>query len=344
MMVVFLGIIFYSAIKSQNKHFATVNARYRDIEEKLIIPGTIEALKEIDVKSTISGVLEKLYVQVGDEVIAGQNIAKIQLVVDPVEYEQLEKDKTDAQIRFENMKNEFNRSKQLFERGVIAKEEFEQGQTDFNLAQSEYEATIRRLNMLKGNYTRKEISNTIRATDGGTILELPVKEGGSIMARGSWSEGSTIAKIADLNELIFKGYVLESDILKLHSAMKMNFSLATQRDINFEGTLLLISPKASVQNGTAHFEVMARILVPDTLRQYIKAGGTANGIVVLNRKEHVLSLEEKYFQFSNDSIFVEVENKKSQFDKQYIATGVSDGIYTEVLSGIDSLSKIKDEK
>jgi len=343
-MVIFLSIVIYSAIESQNKHIATVNAKYRDIEDKLFISGTIEPLKEIDVKSTISGVLEKLYVQVGGEVVAGQDIAKIQLVVDPVEYEQLVKEKTDAQIRFENVKNEYNRSKQLFDRGVIAKEEFEQGETDYKLAQSEYEAIITRLNMLNGNYTKKEISNIIRATDGGTILELPIKEGGSIMARGAWSEGSTVAKIANLNALIFKGFVLESDVLRLKIGMKMNFSLATQRDVKFEGTLYLINPKALVQNGTAHFEIIAGVYVPDTLRQYIRAGGTANGIVVLDRKEHVLSLEEKYFQFAEDSIFVEVENKRSKFDKKYISTGISDGVYTEIVSGIDSQSKIKDEK
>jgi len=343
-MLIFLGIVIYSAIESQNKHIATVNAKYRNIEEKLFISGIIEPLKEIDVKSTISGVLEKLYVQIGDKVIAGQDIAKIQLVVDPVEYEQLIKEKTDAQIKFENIKNEYNRSKQLFDRGVIAKEEFEQGQTDLKLAQSEYEAIITRLNMLNGSYTKKEISNIIRATDCGIILELPIKEGGSIMARGSWSEGSTVAKIANLDALIFKGYVLESDILKLHIGMKMNISLATQRDINFESIVHLINPKALVQEGTAHFEIVAEVFVPDTLRQYIRAGGTANGIVVLEQKEHVLSLEEKYFQFIDDSIFVEVENKKSQFDKQYITIGISDGIYTEIVSGIDSISRVKDEK
>ena len=340
----FLGFVIYNAVNSQNKHIATVNAEYRTIEEKLVVSGTIEPQKEIEVKSTISGVLEKLYVQIGNEVVCGQDIAKIQLVVDPVEYEQLVKEKTVAQIRFENVKNEFERTKQLFDRGVIAKEEFERGQTDFKLAQSEYSAIIVRLNMLKGNYAKKEMSNTIYATGDGTILELPVKEGGSILARGTWNERSTVAKIADLNVLIFKGYILESDILKLHVGMKMNFSLATQRNINFEGTLQLINPKAFVQNGVAHFEIVAGIFVPDTLRQYIKAGGSANGIIVLGRREHVLSLEEKYFQFIADSIFVEVESKNGQFTKQFITTGISDGIFTEIISGIDSLSKIKDEK
>jgi HlyD family secretion protein len=344
LIVGFLGFVLYNAVKSQNTNILTIHAEYRDIEKKLIVSGTVEPLKEIEVKSTISGVLEELFVQIGSEVVSGQNIAKVQFVLDPLEYELLLKDKEIAKIRFKNIKSEFERTKSLYNKGIIAKEEFEKGEANFIVAKSEQDAIITKLEMLKGNYKKRDVSNIITATGNGSILELPIKEGGSVMARGSWSEGTTVAKIADLNSLIFKGDVLESDILKLHSGMEMSFSLVTKKDVIFKGTLCLINPKAFVKNGIARFEITANIDVPEEYRSFIKAGSSANGEVVLERKEHVLSLEEKYFQFDYDSIFVEIENEKGLFDKRFIQTGISDGIYTEIISGIDSLSKIKDEK
>jgi HlyD family secretion protein len=339
----FLVFIIYKATENQHVDISTINAEYRDIEEKLIVSGTVEPLKEIEVKSTISGVLDTLFVQIGDEVAIGQAIAKVQFVLDPMEYEQLKKEFDVAKAQFENAKNEFIRTEILFNKGVISREEFEKEQTNFTMVESEYKSVNTKLDMVKGNYQKEEVSNIITATGNGVVLELPIKEGGSVMARGTWNEGSAIARIADLKSLIFKGNILESDILKLRTGMKISFSVATKRDITFDGVLYLINPKALAvaKDGMPRFEIAASIYVPEEYNSYVRAGGSANGEIVLEHKEHVLALNEKYFQFNYDSVFVEVENNKGVFEKRFIETGISDGIYTEIISGIDSLSKIK---
>lgn len=340
-----VGFIVYRSVKNNNSGITqTTSAQFRDIEKKMTISGIIQPLKEIEIKSTISGVLEELYVQVGDEIEFGQNIARVQYVKDPLEYKRLLKDLEVALTQLDNAKTNFERTRKLHDKEVIADEEFENEQTQLAVKQSEYNSIASELSMLKGKYAKDGVSNIITATDSGTILELPIKEGGSVMARGTLNEGTTVARVADLKSLVFKGNVLESDVIWLRIGMPMTFSMVAAKEIKLHGVLNLIAPKGTVQDGISRFEITADIDIPDSCRAYIRAGCTANAETIIDRKENVLSLEEKYFQFSYDSVYVEVLKDGKDYEKRFLQTGLSDGTYTEIISGIDSLDKIKIEE
>jgi len=337
-----VGFIVYRAVQSSSTDYTrTVNAHFRDIEKKMMISGMVQPLKEIEIKSTISGVVEELYVKVGDEVNFGEPIARVQYVKDPMEYKRLRIELTVAKTRLDNAKSNFERTRTLFRKDVIASEEYENAQSNLSVLQSEYNSVASELNMLQGKYSRNDVSNIIKATDSGTVLELPIKEGGSVMARGTLNEGTTVARIADLKSLVFKGNVLESDILLLREGMSMLFSMVAAKDIKIEGILSMIAPKGILQDGVSRFEITADLDIPDSYRSYIKAGSTVNAETVLERKEQVLALEEKHFQFSYDSVYVEVKTYNGNFEKRFLQTGISDGVFAEILSGVDSLSIIK---
>ena len=337
-----IGFIVYRAVQSSNKDYTkTIKAQIRDIEKKMTISGIIQPLKEIEIKSTISGVVEELYVQVGAEINFGDPIARVQYVKDPVEYQRLRIQLAVAQTRLDNAKSNFERTRTLYNKDVIASEEYENAQSNLSVLQSEYNSVASELNMLQGKYSRNDVSNIITATDSGTVLELPIKEGGSVMARGTLNEGTTVARIADLKSLVFKGNVLESDVILLSEGMYMSFSMVAAKDIKVTGILSMIAPKGVLQDGVSRFEITADLNIPDSYRSYIKAGSTVNAETILESKEQVLALEEKYFQFSYDSVYVEVKTNKGTYEKRFLQTGISDGVYTEVYSGIDSLSMIK---
>lgn len=342
LILVFLAFVIYRAAKGGRKIPAsTIRAEYRDIESKLTIPGVIQPSKEIDIKSTISGVLEKLLVQVGDEVVGGQPLAQIRYVKDPLEYRRLLKELEIAETRYLTAEASFERTEKLYVKKLIAQEVYEGEKSNLAVLLSEYESVESELDMLKGQYNQKGISNIITATDAGTILELPIKEGGSVMARGTLNEGTTVARVADLQSLVFKGNVLESDILKLAVGMELSLSVPMDKNITIDGVLSLVAPKGIVQDGVARFEITAGLFIPEEYKQMIKAGCTANAEIVVERKNHVLALEEKYFQFNYDSVFVEIVADDSKYEKRFLKTGISDGIYTEIISGVDSLDHIK---
>lgn len=340
-LVIFIGFLIYKASESSIDYNKTVTTQYRDITKVLTISGIVQPAKDFEIKSTISGVMEKLYVKVGDFVNYGDPIAKVQMVKSPEEYQELLKQMEVTKIKkgLAMAKNE--RTKTLFEKGFVCKEEYEGVLSDYNVLQSEYDAIISELNMLKGKYGFVGNSNIITATNRGTVLELPVKEGGSVMARGSFSEGSTIAKIAELKTLVFKSDVIESDAIKLHVGMRMYYTLVADNDIQVTGDILSIDPMGVIVDGVSRFKVVSSINIPVQYRNFVRAGCSINAKIVLSHKKHVLALEEKYFQFNYDSVFVEVKNKNGNYQKRYLHTGISDGNFTEILSGLKPKEQIK---
>ena len=338
-----LGFVLYRALgnNSQTQNSDIVSAGYRNIESRLRISGIILPHKEIEIKSTISGVLEKLLIHIGDEVDLGQPIARVQYEKDPMEHKQLQSQLEVAKEKLDHAEAIFRRTEDLYRKGVITLEEYENEKSNLSILHSNYQSVLTEIGMLKGIYGEGSISNIITATNSGTILELPIKEGGSVMARGTLSEGTTIAKIADLKLLIFRGIVLESDMVNLHVGMPATFTLMAAKGINLYGTLNMIAPKGTIQEGVSRFEVTANIEIPDSCRSYIKAGCTVNAEIVIDRKKHVLALEEKYFQFSYDSVYVEIQKENGDYEKRFLKTGISDGTYTEIVSGLDSLDRIK---
>lgn len=342
--LLFVGFVVFvviMAIMSQKKEVPSVAISHRNIIEKLSISGKIEPKKEIDVKSPISGVLEALYVEVGDEVKEGDPIARVQFVKDPLEKKNLLKQLEIEKSQFQQQKSHFERVELMYNKEFVSREEYEQELSLFEVAKSELEAIITEVEMIEGLYRQEDISNIVRATGRGTVLQLPIKEGGSVMARGTLSEGTTIVKIADLGSLLFKGYVLESDIVKVRKGQKVKVSVATNTSISLDGEVSLIAPKAEIVNDALKFELSVVLFVPDSIRQFLFAGSSASAEIICRERLNVLSVDEKYLQFSNDSVYLETIVNENKIKNRFVQTGVSDGIYIEIISGVDSTTRIR---
>ena len=333
-------VIYVSSTKTVDYNHV-IKPEYRDIEERLPLSGIAQPVKEFDIKSTISGVMEELYVEVGDYVKYGDAIAKVRMVKTPEEYQDLTRRLEVAKMKMDDTQSKFNRTKQLYESKLISDEEYETAKTDLMILRAEFQSVLAEMNMLKGRYQSAGISNVIRATNQGTVLSLPVKEGGSIMARGSFSEGSTVAKVAELSALIFMAYVIESDAVKLRTGMQIDYKAVADSVVHFSGRILSIAPVGVVENGITRFEVKASMNVPDKYKDFIKAGCTINATTLLRSRKHVLALEERFFQFNYDSVYVEVKDKAGKYQKRQLKTGISDGMYTEILSGLSTKDEIK---
>ena len=298
--------------------------------------------KEIDIKSNISGVLDELFVNVGQQVHKGQVIARIRVETNPAEYRQLQKRLEIAEAQFRSNQTNYNRSWQLYEKKVIAAADLEREQISFLLAKAEYEAALAEWQIVS-NDTKfdNRNPNAVIATDDGTLLELPVRTGGPVMSRGSFSEGTTVARIARLDNLVFRGYVAEADVGALKEGMLLNLIVSAIKDYKISGTLRLIAPKGVLHEGITKFEIEADVIIPQDLTVMLRAGYSASAEITVESKEKILSLEEKHLNFSGDSVYVETMNQIGKWERTTIITGTSDGIYTEIISGIDSMTVVK---
>lgn len=339
----FAGTLVFLYRKSQRKPvvYETQTPTVTDIVKKTVATGALVPRQEVAIKPRVSGVLEKLHVQPGQHVEKDELLAEIRIIPNVVSLNQAESAVKAARIAFQNAQRELARNRSLFEQAVISEAELGRYQLDYELKQQDLEAAESNLQLIKEGAARNssKVSNHVRSTVAGMVLEVPVKEGESVIESNNFNAGTTVASIADMNDLIFQGRVDESEVGKLKEGMALDIKIGALEEQKFQGTLEYISPKGIASEGVIEFEIRAAIQgKPDVL---IRAGYSANADVVLDRRQQVLAIDEGLLQFDDGKPFVEVEVGPQAFERRPIEVGLSDGIHIEVLGGIDAGTKIK---
>jgi HlyD family secretion protein len=214
-------------------------------------------------------------------------------------------------------------------------------ESDLDIRKQELEAAINNLQLLKVGATQnsKQVSNIVNSTVKGMVLDVIVEEGSSVVERNNFNEGTSIASIADMSNLIFEGKVDESDVGKLNEGMPMKLKIGALENETIEAILEYISPKGIEEEGTVKFEIKAAITANDDI--FLRAGYSANADVIISKVDSVYSIKERDVIYRNDSIFVEIKNESGTFEEIELIVGISDGINTEVKSGIDTTALIK---
>lgn len=347
-LVVILGIfvftIYFLYNKSQAKPvvFETTTPIHTDIIKKTVATGSVVPRKEIEIKPKVSGIIEEIYVVEGNIIREGDLIAKVKIIPNMVNLNNAESRLNRAKIALQNAERNYNRQKELYDSKVIAKTDFEAYELEYKNALEELESAENNLELIKEGQTRSKskVTNTlITSTISGMVLDVVVETGNSVIESNTFNEGSTIAVIADMGEMIFEGKVDESEVGKIKEGMDLIMTIGALDNIDFHAVLEHISPKGVEENGAIQFEIRAAVKLIDSV--FVRAGYSANASIVLDRRDSVLAISESLLQFENDSAFVEVETTPQVFEKRFVETGLSDGIHVEVLSGINGDDKIK---
>jgi HlyD family secretion protein len=206
----------------------------------------------------------------------------------------------------------------------------------------EQESAQNNLQLIREGQTKeagKETNTLIRSTITGMVLDVPVEEGNSVIESNTFNDGTTIATIADMGEMIFRGNIDETEVGKISEGMHLILTIGAIEDDSFDAVLEHISPKGVEENGAIQFEIRADVELKET--SFIRAGYSANADIVLDRRDSVMAIPESLLQFDEDTAFVEVETGPQQFEKRNVTIGLSDGINIEILAGITESDKIK---
>ena len=341
---IFVYTIYFLYKKSQAKpiEFETTKAFKTEIIKSTVATGSVVPRKEIMIKPQVSGIVEELYVEPGDMIKKGDLLAKIKIIPDMVSLNNAQSRLNRAKISFEDAKRQYERQKDLLDQGVVARAEFEAFDLAYKNAIEEVEAAENNLELIKEGQTKKggqATNTTVRSTAEGMVLDVPVEVGFSVIESNTFNDGTTIASVADMGDMIFEGKIDETEVGKIKEGMPLILTIGAIDEASFDAILEHISPKGVEENGAIQFEIKANV----TLRQdqFIRAGYSANAKVVLDRTDSVLAIPESILQFEGDSSFVEIETAPQQFEKRFIKTGLSDGINVEVKSGLTMDDKIK---
>lgn len=347
--ILIVGLLAWTLIyvynKSQEKpvSYNTAEPFYTDIIQKTVATGSVIPRREIDIKPVVSGIIDELLVQPGMQVKEGDVLAKIKVIPDMVSLNNAENRLQRAQIERDNALVDFERNKTLFDQGVISKADFQPFQLAKRNVEAELEAAEDNLRIIQEGASKKNsaTSNTfVRSTISGMVLAVPIEIGNSVIEVNNFNEGTTIATVADMNDLIFEGKVDESEVGKIKEGMDLILTIGAIEDEEFEAILEYISPKGVEENGAIQFEIKAAVNLKSD--QFIRAGYSANANVVLARRDSVLAINEGLVQYENETeTFVEVKTGEQQYEQRPVKLGLSDGITVQVLSGVGQSDKIK---
>lgn len=343
-LVVFLGTIgfLYSKSRTKPEVFDTTTPFYTDIIRKTVATGSIVPRKEIEIKPTVSGIVDEIYVMEGDMVEKGQVIAKIKIVPNMVSLNTAESRVKRAGIALEEAQLNFDRQKQLFEKQVIAETEYIPYEIALKNAKEELNAAENNLQLIRDGVSKTsgESSNTlIRSTIEGMVLEVPVEVGNSVIEANNFNAGTTIVTIADMGEMIFEGMVDESEVGKIKEGMNLILNIGAIDQTAFTAFLEHISPKGVEENGAIQFEIRAAVELNKD--HFIRSGYSATADIVLERRDSVLAITESLLLFEDDTTYVEVETEPQVFEKRLVETGISDGINIQIVNGITEETKLK---
>ncbi|HEX2617239.1 MAG TPA: efflux RND transporter periplasmic adaptor subunit [Flavobacteriales bacterium] len=347
--VLFIWTMFFLYQKSASKpdEFKTETPKKNNVVKKTVANGSIVPRKEILIKPVVSGIVREVYVVAGKQVKKGDVLAKIQIVPDMLSLSSAENRVTQAKIAVDNAQMTFDRNKPLSDKGVISASEMQGYDIALRNAKAESDAAQDNLQVVRDGISRSSAnaSNTlVRSTIDGMVLDVPVKEGNSVIERNNFNEGTTIASIADMGDLIFQGKVDESEVGKVKLGMPVVLTVGAIEDAKWDADLEYIAPKGVEENGAIQFEIRAAVKLKEG--QSLRSGYSANADIVLDRRDSVLTVPESIVTFNakGDSAFVEVQEGEKGWKKTYIKTGLSDGINLEVLGGVEGTTVLKGAK
>lgn len=338
-----LGVLFLWTLWFLYQKNATKPSEYNEVKPKLativkktVANGTIQPRQKIDIKPVVSGVIRELLVQAGQEVKAGDKLAVIQIVPDMLSLSQAESRVNSAAISVANAQMNYDRNKPLFDKGVISANEMQTFDIALRSAKQEQSAAQDALQLVRDGISKSSgnATNTIvRSTISGMVLDVPVKVGSSVIERNNFNEGTTIATVADMADLIFQGNVDESEVGRVQAGMPVVITVGAIDSATWDAHLEYIAPQGVETNGAIQFEIRAAVAVKPG--QTLRAGYSANADIVLARRDSVLAVPESVVSFNpkGDSAFVLVKRGKD-WDRIYIRTGLSDGVNIEVLGGV----------
>jgi len=345
--LIFIGTFVFLWQKSQPKEivYNEFTPKTEDIQKTTIITGKIEPRNEVNIKPQISGIISELYKEPGDYVNAGDVIAKVKVIPDMGSLSSAEARVRLAEINLQQAQVDYNREDNLHNQKLVSDDEFEKSRQSLRQAQEEKKAAIDALQVVRDGVSQsnaKASSTLIRSTISGVILDIPVKVGNSVILSNTFNDGTTIASVANMNDLIFRGNIDETEVGQLVGGMPMKITIGALQDLKFDANLEYISPKAVESNGANQFEIKAAVKLSEGGK--IRSGYSANAEIVLASVTKALSIPESAIEFSGDSTFVYIikgDGKNKTYERTQVTTGLSDGVNIEIKKGLSTKDKVR---
>ena len=343
-MALFVGYTLYFLWKQSQPVptvYELVSPQRRTLVKRTTVAGSMEARRMVAVKPQATGFIDRLLVEPGDKVKAGDVIATVRIIPDMAQLNEAKSRVESARITLAEVKREYDRVRSLYEAGVMSRDDFERKSSQLASARESVAAAESQVQVItRGQSSRSGgVSVTdLRSTITGVVLNVFVKEGASVSGTSAFTEGTTVAKIADMDDIIFRGFIDETEVALLRTGMDVELHLGSMQEVTIPGKLDYIAPEGELQNGAKMFEVKATANIPADVT--IRSGYSANASIVMGTANNVLSCDETAIAFEDGKPYVYVltsdpaDTEHQQYERRAVTIGLSDGLAIELKSGV----------
>ena len=341
--LVFIGTFAYLFKRSKPKEirYEELTPAVKDIVKSTVVTGKIQPRDEVNVNAQISGIVAELYKEAGQLVEKNEVIAKLKVIPEMSQLSAAQSRVRLSEVNLKQAQTNYDREKKLFDQQLVSAEAFEQVAQALKQAKEEYNASVEALEIIRDGVSSSNKSGSstlVRSSVSGLILDVPVKVGNTVINSNTFNDGTTIATVADMDDLIFDGNIDETEVGRLSAGMPVKITIGALQDVSFDAVLEYISPKAIENNGVNQFEIKASVKIPDEIT--IRSGYSANAEIVLQEIKQVLSVPESALQFEGDSTYVFLVTENG-YERRDVVTGLSDGVNIEIKEGLSAGEKVR---
>ena len=341
--LVFIGTFAYLFKRSKPKEirYEELTPSIEDIVKSTVVTGKIQPRDEVNVKAQISGIVSELYKEAGQQVEKNEVIAKLKVIPEMSQLSAAQSRVRLSEVNLKQAQTNYDREKKLFDQQLVSAESFEQVAQALKQAKEEYNASVEALEIIRDGVSSSNKSGSstlVRSSVSGLILDVPVKVGNTVINSNTFNDGTTIATVADMDDLIFDGNIDETEVGRLSAGMPVKITIGALQDVSFDAVLEYISPKAIENNGVNQFEIKASVKIPDEIT--IRSGYSANAEIVLQEIKQVLSVPESALQFEGDKTYVYLVTENG-YERRDVVTGLSDGVNIEIKEGLSAGEKVR---
>lgn len=332
-------LIFFAGCRStpmQESRYQTETVTRAPLSASVTATGTIEPILQVEVGTQVSGIIAKIYADYNSMVKKGELLAVLDKTVLESELASRKSDLASSENEYEYQVKNYTRIKQLYEKKLVSESDYETASYQYQKARNSFDRSKSDLVKAQTNLSYATICSPID----GVVLSRTVDEGQTVAASFNTPTLFTIAN--DLTKMQVVADVDEADIGKVAEGQKVTFQVDAFPDENFEGVVTQVRLEPTTTSNVVTYEVIIDAPNP-TLK--LKPGLTANITIYILQKENVLSVPVKALNLHLDTTENTMDiagstrqvwvRKGNQIEKRVVETGVSDGIRTEILSGLN---------
>ena len=331
----------YQRSKPKETRYHELEASMGSIVKSTVLTGKIQPRDEVNIKPQISGIVAELYKEAGQSVKQGEIIAKLKVIPDMSSLSSAQSRVRLAEVNAKQVKTDYDREKALYDKQLVSADEYEKSYQQLLQAQEELASAKEALEIIRDGVSSSNASGSstlVRSTISGLILDVPVKVGNSVTMSNTFNDGTTIATVANMDDLIFDGNIDETEVGRISLGLPVKITVGALQDVSLDATLEYIAPKATESNGTNLFEIKASVKVPSGVT--VRSGYSANAEIVLQKAENVVCIQESAIQWDGDDTYVYIKDGED-YARRDVVTGLSDGVNIEIKSGLSAGEKVR---